>query len=127
MNTIDRSRFRKGPWDNEPDFLEWNYLSINCEIKRMNMGFLCGYIYVKNNNHFPISFQNIFNVHGGVTYESYMKEIDIWKIGFDCYHVGDECPLEIYRFYSHYWTFQEVKDEVEKMVEQYLTFYELIK
>lgn len=127
MITIDRSNFREGPWDNEPDFLTWNYLSINCEIKRTKMGCLCGYIYVKNNNQFPKSFENIFDVHGGITYDSYTEEDDMWKIGFDCYHYQDDCPALSYKFYSHYWTFQEVKDEVEKMVEQYLTFYELIK
>src|SRR6266496_32796 len=69
---IDRTGWPAGPWDNEPDRLEWRDKATGfpCLIVRNRMGGLCGYVGVPTKHPFHGKNYDSVNisVHGGLTY-----------------------------------------------------------
>ena len=104
----DKSTWGKGPWNKEPDRVDFIYNGFSCLILRNSFGNWCGYVGVPNThklygkNYFTIEDMKDVNieVHGGITYtdrcsspichipESGMPE-DVWWIGFDTAHFMD--------------------------------------
>lgn len=104
---IDRKGWPKGPWDNEPDRIEWRsaagYPALI--VRSQTTGSLCGYVGVppghpahrKNYNDVEVE------VHGGLTYANECsgrvchvpadgESGDVWWLGFDTAHGGDYTP-----------------------------------
>jgi len=104
-----KSEWGPGPWQDEPDRIEWRHASgLPCLIVRNHMGSLCGYVGVPPEHPFyrqhydsPVT-ENI-HAHGGLTYSDLCQglichkpepgeERDIWWFGFDCGHYQDVSP-----------------------------------
>lgn len=108
MNTetkIDRAGWGEGPWDNEPDRIEWESHGFPCLMRRTDMGNWCGYVAVLPGH--PVFEKNYndvdVNVHGGLTYAEHChgsichvpkpgEPDNVWWLGFDCAHGGDVVP-----------------------------------
>ena len=97
----------KGPWDNEPDKVQWQDLTTgyHCLIRRCSMGHLCGYVAVPAshplfNKKWEHDLMPHDSVHGGVTFadsgrkpfELVIPSEPVWWIGFDCSHLRDQVP-----------------------------------
>jgi hypothetical protein len=107
---LDRSTWAKGPWDSEPDHVEFRTKAgYHGMANRNAMGNWCGYVAVEPGH--PLHGMDMgeiweaaeLNVHGGVTYaEACQGEIchvpppgepdNVWWIGFDCGHACDVSP-----------------------------------
>jgi len=107
----DKSKWTKGPWDNEPDRLDFIHAGFSCFILRNNHGNWCGYVGVPE-DHPDFGKQDTdYNVHGGITYrdlcsppichipENGMPE-KVWWIGFDTAHGGDKSPGRDWRIFQ---------------------------
>jgi len=46
----ERNDWPCGPWDNEPDMLDWEHAGLKCAIRRGPMGHLCGYVGIYKNH-----------------------------------------------------------------------------
>lgn len=95
-----------GPWDDEPDHVEWRAHGLPCLLHRQpSLGHWCGYVAVPPGH--PAHGKDYacldMDVHGGLTYaESCSGNIchvpepgepnDVWWLGFDCAHLGDLSP-----------------------------------
>lgn len=106
--TIDKSTWRDGPWQHEPDRLEWRHLGFPCLIVRApGTGALCGYVGVDASHPwYGREYRRVedhINVHGGLAYsdkcEGHICHLpdegetdDVWWLGFDCSHSGDVMP-----------------------------------
>lgn len=81
-----------GPWLHEFDYYTWlqddEYV---CEVKRMDLGHLCGYVKFKSEGikYKEQDFRGV-PVHGGVTYIDIGDEWIV--VGFDCAHAHDLSP-----------------------------------
>jgi hypothetical protein len=93
-------------------------------IQRHKLGHNCGYLrlpvshlfYKKAHDDIPV------RVHGGLTF-SQLDENDNWVIGFDTAHDGDLVPLlPSSEEDDHYWTHQEVFEELMKLYKQLCNF-----
>jgi hypothetical protein len=88
--TVDKSTWGPGPWQDEPDKLQWidEATGLDCLISRGPSGALCGYVGVPpehpyhgvayggqgwDDNAAP---DNIIEVHGGLTYSAACQETD---------------------------------------------------
>lgn len=106
---MDKSRWGKGPWDQEPDRLEWRdeATGLPCLIVRNDMGALCGYAGVpKGHPWHGLNYTEVdgdIEVHGGLTYanrcQGHICHVpapgepdDVWWFGFDCSHAFDLTP-----------------------------------
>jgi hypothetical protein len=112
-NVCDRTGWRSGPWDGEPDKVQWldEVTCLPCLIKRAPVsGNWCGYVGVPPNH--PLHGKHYddveVDVHGGLTYASGCSEgpqdrsichvtepdepDDVWWFGFDCGHAYDVSP-----------------------------------
>ena len=94
-----RKDYGRGPWDNEPDRVEFEHAGLHCLLHRSWLGFWCGYVGVEKNHPFyGVSRHDLPNlsVHGGkVTYTDACEGAichvpkpgeseHLWWIGFDC-------------------------------------------
>lgn len=104
----DRSRWPSGPWDDEPDRLEWRHQGVPCLIQRhYQLGNWCGYAAVAPGH--PWHGKNYEYVdadaHGGLTYSDVCQSSfgichipqpgepdNVWWLGFDCSHAWDLSP-----------------------------------
>jgi hypothetical protein len=102
----DRAKWPSGPWDHEPDKIQWKTASgLPGLIVRSSLGALCGYAAVPPSHPYwghyyddvPVS------VHGGLTYGAQCdgsichvpepgEPDDVFWFGFDCSHSGDMVP-----------------------------------
>jgi len=107
---VDRTGWDPGPWDNEPDRLEWRSHGLPCLIVRNDLGNLCGYVAVPpgHPDHGAHYDAPDVEVHGGLTYSSPCSAHggpichipsretgvvdDVWWLGFDCGHAFDYWP-----------------------------------
>jgi len=106
---VDKSKWARGEWDNEPDKIEWRDEStgLPCLIVRGPSGALCGYAAVSEGH--PAYKKHYDDVdvraHGGLTYANACQSDghichvprpgeseNVWWLGFDCAHSGDYCP-----------------------------------
>lgn len=116
--TIDKTAWRDGPWQHEPDKEQWvdADTGLPCLLVRNTGGALCGYVGVPERHPwFEVDYEHVdAEVHGGLTYSSFCQAGDdghtichvvepgepdrVWWVGFDCAHAGDRCPAyERYR------------------------------
>lgn len=104
----DKRSWGPGPWQNEPDRLEWRYkgfpllMARNIEVT----GSWCGYVGIPPKHPFYKKNYNDINgvtPHGGLTYSDKCQghicnvpqagESDqVWWLGFDCSHFMDVSP-----------------------------------
>lgn len=102
---IDRTGWGVGPWDTEPDRVEWTHAGLPCLAVRNHHGAWCGYAAVPPGH--PLhgkGYDNVdVDVHGGLTYSEFCRgEIchvsapgepdNVFWFGFDCHHGGDFGP-----------------------------------
>lgn len=130
---IDRAGWGPGPWDGEPDRIEFEHAGLPCLMRRVAAtGAWCGYVAVppghpdhgKSWGDADVEVE----VHGGLTYSGPRQgdichvpkpgePDDVHWFGFDCAHARDLMPAiphrgETYRD-QHY-----VRGEVESLAEQ---------
>lgn len=114
--TIDKSEWGDGPWQNEPDKVQWidQVTGLPCLIHRGPSGALCGYVGVFSSHAaYGLDYDNVdlgdYYPHGGLTFASRCNpeatdedgichvvepgdDGDVWWFGFDCAHGGDVMP-----------------------------------
>lgn len=120
--TVDKSEWGDGPWQDEPDKIQWTdaETGLPCLVKRhSSLGHLCGYVGVSEGHPaFEKDYDDVRvaggsedgwpDVHGGLTYAAHCEEGDeamaichipepgqpdhVWWLGFDCAHSGDLSP-----------------------------------
>lgn len=102
---IDRTGWPSGPWDSEPDRVQFAHAGLACLLVRNHMGAWCGYVGVPEEHpDFKKEYDNVdVKVHGGLTYANLcqggichvpdpgMPET-VWWLGFDCGHCDDLMP-----------------------------------
>lgn len=96
-----------GPWQDEPDRLEFRYLGFPClMVRNMDVtGGWCGYVGVPPGHKFhKKKYDDVdVDVHGGLTYSDKCQghvchvprpgeSEDAWWLGFDCAHFDDVSP-----------------------------------
>lgn len=114
-HSIDKSTWGEGPWQSEPDKLQWTTKSgLPGLVVRGPAGALCGYAGVTQDH--PAygadydALSDEITVHGGLTFASFCHQgpgpeatsvchvpaegepDNVWWLGFDCAHSGDLCP-----------------------------------
>ena len=104
---IDKSAWGAGPWQDEPDRVEFVHAGFACLANRRGdeLGHWCGYVGVpREHPAYGKSYNDVdVEVHGGLTYAAKCEgEIchvpapgmpdDVWWLGFDCAHAGDLGP-----------------------------------
>ena len=134
-----REGWPRGPWDNEPDRIEWEASGYPALIVRNHTGALCGYVGVPNGHPaYGKGYDEIpvYEVHGGLTYTDRCcgpichvpkpgESDDVWWVGFDCQHGMDDAPglmryemrgpARHYPRLGTYKTVDYVRAEVEKL------------
>jgi hypothetical protein len=108
----DRKGWSNGPWDNEPDKMQWTDADtgLPCMIQRNHFGALCGYVGVSRAHpDYGKDYEQVeVSVHGGLTYAATCdpwfdpetgqgichvpepgEPDDVWWLGFDCGHAFD--------------------------------------
>jgi hypothetical protein len=121
----------EGPWQGEPDKVEFTHNGYPCVIMRGPLGALNGYVAVPSGHpDFGKDYDDVdINVHGGLTYaedSAPMAAADAgWWFGFDCAHAGDIVPgMNMYRtqrgdFGETYKDLAYVRAEIESLVAQF--------
>lgn len=106
--------FPSGPWDGEPDYVQWvdEETNLDCLAVRSPWGTWCGYVGVPPQHPlFRTPYQKVDNdisVHGGLAYSDLCqeggkvchvplsgREHNIWWFGFDCAHAFDLSPQDL--------------------------------
>lgn len=111
IQATDRTGWPSGPWDGEPDRVEWYVDDVPCLITRNpNLGHLCGYVAVPPGHPWHgKGYDDIdVGVHGGLTYADLCapdigvchvprpgEPEDVWWVGFDLAHYGDLSPVMV--------------------------------
>lgn len=120
---VDRKGWAPGPWDGEPDRVQWQSSGLACLAVRNRSGNWCGYVGVPREHPFygvsysayedggdgeTCDYRSLINVevHGGLTYADKCAEDgpichvaepglpeDVWWLGFDTAHAGDLSPV----------------------------------
>lgn len=113
--TIDKSDWGDGPWQNEPDKIQWTdeKTGLPCLAVRSDSGAWCGYVGVTeghpwyNANPFEIDLPQ--GVHGGLSGATFCQDTGdesqgvchtpgpgepdhVYWLGFDCGHIWDKKP-----------------------------------
>lgn len=101
----NRSKWGSGPWDGEPDRIEFETQGFTCLMVRNLMGVWCGYVAVPPDHPaYQCDFDDLdIDVHGGLTFAGPCRgqicrapkpgqPEDVWWLGFDCAHGGDVIP-----------------------------------
>ncbi len=100
-----KSEWGPGPWQDEPDRLEWRHQGVPCLLRRSPiLGTWCGYAAAEPGHPWHGQAEpDEAEVHGGLTFASRCDgEIchvpqagepdDVWWLGFDCGHAFDLQP-----------------------------------
>lgn len=106
---VDRTGWPSGPWDNEPDRIEWKTeAGLVGLMVRPRHGAWCGYVALPpghpdhGRNYNEVESEGV-EAHGGLTYAEACTGVvchvpapgepdNVWWIGFDCVHSGDLAP-----------------------------------
>jgi hypothetical protein len=104
-NKVDRTGWPKGPWDDEPDRVDWKTRGCFPAIAlRHFRGHWCGYVGVPAGHPaYGRGYDDEIEVHGGVTYAAKCagrichvpepgESDDVWWLGFDFDHSEDAAP-----------------------------------
>lgn len=102
---IDREGWDSGPWDSEPDRVDFVSSGFACLMTRAVLGHWCGYVGVPEGHaYFAKDYDHVdVSVHGGLTYADHCQGAichvpkpgmpeKVWWLGFDCAHLGDKIP-----------------------------------
>lgn len=141
--SIPKSEWGDGPWLTEPDREEWRHESgLPMLAVRGPHGAWCGYVGVPPGHpwHGRDPFDLGVDVHGGLNYASTCIGVichqplpgepdNVWWLGFDCSHTFDLAPetealvRKVTDWFrgtrgGHYWTLDEVREEVSRLAEQ---------
>ena len=111
---VDKSQWDRGPWDDEPDKVQWQDqgTGLPClAVRNPDLGFWCGYVGVAEGHPYfeqdydqePLS---ELQVHGGLTFNDFCYHNDkergichvpepnepdrVWWFGFDCGHTASD-------------------------------------
>ena len=145
-NTIPKSEWGPGPWQEETDRLEWEYKGFPCLMVRdMHVtGAWCGYVALPPDHpQFEKDSDKVdVDVHGGLIYSDHCQgdichepkpgEPDnVWWVGFDCANGFDFSPMmeatmkmvlgKPSQFMNSFQTYRDVeyvKKEVEDLADQ---------
>lgn len=133
INKYDKSNWREGPWDNEPDRKDFVYLGYSCFALRNALGNWCGYVGIPESHPlFMKSYDDApIDVHGGLTYGALcsppichipapgMPE-KVWWLGFDTAHYGDISPSRYMPQIASesYKDLNYTESEIKRMAEQ---------
>lgn len=97
-----------GPWQDEPDRIEWRSHGLPCLMRRTELGIWCGYVAVPPGH--PLHGKDMsdervsaLDAHGGITYADGCRgdichepqegePADVYWLGFDCAHAWDYSP-----------------------------------
>ncbi len=109
--TTDKSDWGDGPWQTEPDRVDFEHAGMPCLLSRGPSGHWCGYVAVapshplhgKSYDDARTAEGEYIEVHGGLTYADKCnghichvakpgEPDDVWWFGFDCAHAGDYSP-----------------------------------
>jgi len=137
----DKSKWRKGEWDNEPDRVDFIQHGFACFILRNQLGNWCGYVGVPENHpYYLVKYQDVdgsLDVHGGLTYsdvcvapichipEPGMPD-NVWWFGFDTAHYMDESPYDFgSRMLGHgvYRNMEYTMNETKHLADQLAALY----
>ena len=106
-HVISREGWPPGPWDDEPDRVEWRHEGVPCLAVRNRWGAWCGYAAVEPGHPFHgrdgSDGSLDLDVHGGITYSDACagpichvpepgEPDNVWWLGFDCSHAWDYAP-----------------------------------
>ena len=110
---IDKSEWDRGPWDDEPDKIQWQdpATGLPCLARRNEVtGNWCGYVGVAEGHpYFERGYDKLdVTCHGGLTFSDHCRENNkehgichvpapgepdnVWWLGFDCCHAYDYSP-----------------------------------
>ena len=102
---VDRTGWAPGPWDTEPDRVDWTHAGLPCFVLRNHHGAWCGYVGVAAGHPaYGLGYGDVdVEVHGGLTYaEKCSPPIchvpapgepdEVYWFGFDCGHAFDIMP-----------------------------------
>lgn len=128
----NKSEWSRGPWDQEPDRMEWEHAGFVCLAVRNPMGAWCGYVGVPPSHKLYgkdyEGIDHLVEVHGGPTYSNKCRppichnpkpgEVeDLWWIGFDCAHGGDIIPA-ISHLAGRYRDMDYIREETNRLTDQ---------
>lgn len=101
----EKEKWGPGPWQTEPDRMDWIHAGFSCFALRNDFGIWCGYVGVpKEHPDYEKSHGDMsVNVHGGLTYSNKCQgpichvpkdgmPADVWWFGFDSGHADDLSP-----------------------------------
>lgn len=124
IKKVDKSEWPRGPWDREPDRLEFEAHGMSCLLTRGPGGHWCGYAAMPpghpgHGQHYDHEVFSDVRVHGGLTYSEKCQGAvchvpkpgepdDVWWVGFDCAHSGDLSPAHMK--YGRSWDDGEYRD-----------------
>ena len=139
----DKASWGPGPWQDEPDRVEWHVYGFPClALRNPNAGVWCGYVGVPPGHryHGIKEEEADVEVHGGLTYAAPCQEDgpichvpqpgepdDVWWLGFDCAHFGDFSPglfpglIAFGSEFNEYRTLEYVREETEDLARQLAT------
>lgn len=150
-DVVDKSSWPDGPWAHEPDKRQWpTHTGMPGLIVRGPSGALCGYVGVGTDHPFHgLDYDQCYDrfefspdVHGGLTFYGACQtdqpedhsvchipgpgeSDDMWWLGFDCAHSGDETPAfhqyqmaTVANRRDKYRTLDYVVNEVEALARQ---------
>jgi hypothetical protein len=98
----DKKLWGPGPWQDEPDQLDFMIEGYLCQLRRGQMGGWCGYVLVPEGHPWfdnrPRAYADA-QVHGGISYgQRTCASCDAqvgaqYSVGFGYMHAGDYCPV----------------------------------
>lgn len=97
MRHIDKTNWGRGPWDLEPDYVEFEHCGFRCVLRRFeNTGAWNGYVEVSDLHPWYHIGADEARVHGGVTWRGEVNGVEqnpnCTFVGFDCAHGFDIVP-----------------------------------
>lgn len=143
---IPKEEWGPGPWQDEPDRVEFEYAGFPCLLAQGPLGNWCGYVGVSPGHRWHgRDFADIedADAHGGLTYsdacQGHICHVpkpgepeNVWWLGFDFGHAWDVIPSmgALHRSigappkpkslaeHEHYWTTAEARAETARLAEQ---------
>lgn len=138
---IPKAEWPAGPWQDEPDRVDFEHAGFACLAHRNRVGVWCGYVAVPPGHPaYGLKYEEIdVEVHGSLTYSDKCHEPichtakpgepdEVWWLGFDCAHAWDLCPgmiadlakIGMNHHFEHevYRDLAYVKAEIESLAEQ---------
>lgn len=131
----DKTHWAPGPWDQEPDLVEFRHAGLPCVLRRSRSGAWCGYVGVPPGHPEHGKDYNAVNVevHGGLTYGRACdpdvachvpgpgESGDFFWFGFDCNHGFDVTPMVAFMFTLRAAAYRDlgyVRAQTERLAEQ---------